>query len=218
MAPTLYMLDASPAVRAVLMTAKAINLQLNLRDIDFFQKEQLQPEFLQMNPQHTIPTLVDDDGFVVWESQAIMAYLVEKYAKNDDLYPHDPKKRAIVNQRMHFNTGVAFFHMRNIAKAILWYYESRVPEKERQGAVEAYGFLETFLDGNEWVAGDFVSIADYSLIATLSTLNTVVPIEYDEYPNVVAWMVRCESLPGYPANKKGLKAAKEVFKIRMSKH
>ena len=50
MAPTLYMLDASPAVRAVLMTAKAINLQLNLRDIDFFQKEQLQPEFLQVSP------------------------------------------------------------------------------------------------------------------------------------------------------------------------
>lgn len=57
-----------------------------------------------MNPQHTVPTLKDDNGFVIWDSHAIMPYIVEKYSKDDKLYPRDPEKRAIINQRMHFDT------------------------------------------------------------------------------------------------------------------
>lgn len=72
-----------------------------------------------MNPQHTIPTFVDDDGSVVWDSHAIMTYIVSKYAKDDSVYPEDIKKRAIVNQRLFFESGVIFFHMRNIAVCIL---------------------------------------------------------------------------------------------------
>jgi glutathione S-transferase len=60
-----------------------------------------------MNPQHTVPTLVDDDGFTFWDSHAINAYLVSRYAKSDDLYPRDIKRRGVVNQRLHFDSGVA---------------------------------------------------------------------------------------------------------------
>lgn len=58
----------------------------------------------QLNPAHTVPTLVDN-GFVLWESGAIMAYLVEKYAKDDSLYPKDIEKRAIIDQLLHFSTS-----------------------------------------------------------------------------------------------------------------
>lgn len=61
-----------------------------------------------MNPQHTIPTLVDDDGFVLWDSHAIMPYLVSKYGKDDSLYPKDLKKRAVIDQRLHFDSNVLF--------------------------------------------------------------------------------------------------------------
>jgi glutathione S-transferase len=130
MAPTLYMIHASPPVRAVLITAKAIGLDLTEKEIDFFQGEYLKPEYLkvsdllyhvefieprlQLNPQHTVPTLVDDDGFVVWDSHAIATYLVSKYAKDDSLYPKDLKKRAIVDQRLHFESGVLFARLLRI--------------------------------------------------------------------------------------------------------
>ena len=58
---------------------------------------------------------MDDDGFAIWDSHAIMAYLVSKYAKNDSLYPQDLKKRAIINQRLFFESSAVFFHMKNIA-------------------------------------------------------------------------------------------------------
>lgn len=61
----------------------------------------------KINPQHTIPTLVDGD-FVIWDSHAITAYLVEKYATDDSLYPKDLIKRTLVNQRLHFDSGILF--------------------------------------------------------------------------------------------------------------
>lgn len=68
-------------------------------------------KILQINPQGTIPTLVEEDGFTVWESHAINAYLVNKYGKDDSLYPKDYRIRAVVDQRLHFDTGVLFPRM-----------------------------------------------------------------------------------------------------------
>jgi glutathione S-transferase len=72
-----------------------------------------------MNPQHTVPTLVDDDGFTIWDSPAFLFYLVAKSAKHDSLYPKDLKKRAIIDQRLHFESGVVFATLRNIAVGAL---------------------------------------------------------------------------------------------------
>lgn len=65
-------------------------------------------KIFQLNPQHTIPTLLEEDGFVICDSHAINAYLVNKYAKDDALYPKDYRKRAVVDQRLHFDTGILF--------------------------------------------------------------------------------------------------------------
>lgn len=58
-----------------------------------------------MNPQHTVPTL-NDNGYILWDSHAINAYLVGKYGKDDSLYPKDLQKRGIVDQRLHYNSSV----------------------------------------------------------------------------------------------------------------
>ena len=63
---------------------------------------------LQLNPQHTVPILVDDD-FVIWDSHAIAGYLVGQYAEDDTLYPKDDvRKRAVIDQRLHFENGVLY--------------------------------------------------------------------------------------------------------------
>lgn len=63
--------------------------------------------WFQINPQHTVPTLVDN-GFVVWDSHAINAYLVNVYSEDKSLYPTNPQKRATVDQRLHFHSGILF--------------------------------------------------------------------------------------------------------------
>lgn len=71
----------------------------------------------KINPQHTIPVL-NDDGFILGDSHAIMCYLSEKYGKNDALYPKDLRKRAVVNQRLYFDTGILFATLRSITVSL----------------------------------------------------------------------------------------------------
>lgn len=109
--PILYWADLSPPTRFVLLTAKEIGLEFDLRPISLMDGDHMKPEFLKINPQHTIPTL-DDNGSIIWDSHAISTYLVEKYAKNDKLYPKDLVQRAQIDQRLHFDSGFLFARLR----------------------------------------------------------------------------------------------------------
>lgn len=75
-----------------------------MKKISTREGEHLKPEFLKINPQHTIPTLVDE-GFALWESRAILQYMVENYAIKDLFYPKDMQKRATVNRLLYFDMG-----------------------------------------------------------------------------------------------------------------
>lgn len=55
--------------------------------------------------------VLDDDGYILTDSHAINAYLVTQYGKNDKLYPKDPKKKGLVDQRLHFDSGTLFARM-----------------------------------------------------------------------------------------------------------
>jgi len=61
----LYNMPGTASTRAVQMTAKAVGVQLNSKFINTQAGDQLKPEFVKINPQHTIPTLVDN-GFAIW--------------------------------------------------------------------------------------------------------------------------------------------------------
>lgn len=135
MAPKLYTTDLSPPARSVLLTGAALGIHFEEIHVDLFKKEHRNPDFvkvrymyhylstfllfnLQLNPQHCLPTLVEDDGFVIWDSHAINGYLVNKYGKDDSLYPKNCKIRAIVDQRLHFDNGVLFTRLSNLVVSI----------------------------------------------------------------------------------------------------
>lgn len=52
--------------------------------------------------------VLDDDGYIITDSHAINAYLVTQYGKNDYLYPKDPRRRGLVDQRLYFHSGTLF--------------------------------------------------------------------------------------------------------------
>ena len=67
--------------------------------------EHLQNEdFAKVSPSKTVPA-IDDNGFALSESAAIMTYLVDKYSLPDHWYPRDPKRRARVDEYMHWHHG-----------------------------------------------------------------------------------------------------------------
>lgn len=213
MAPTLYMSEISPSCRAVLMAARILGLTLKVKRIDLCKSEQLTPHFLKINPQHTIPTLVDN-GFVIWDSHAIIAFLVGKYGIDDDLFSRDIMERALIDQRLHFDSSVVNNFTRTILNPML-YEKARINlENHKDSIHKTYALMEKFLRCFPWIAGKKLTIADLSLIPSITSLNVVVPISREDYPNLTKWIERAESLPCYVENQNGLNLLRDLLQSR----
>lgn len=186
------------------MLAKALDVELNLKPISVQSKENLTPEFLKLNPQHTIPTLVDGD-FSIWESRAILGYLADKYGKDDSLYPKDPQKRAVVNQRLFFDMGTLGQRFGDYFLPQMRQKLPADPEKFKK-LEEAVEHFETFLEGSKYAAGDNITIADYALLTTFSTF-LVADYDYSRFANITRWYELCkETLKGIEIHEEGLAA------------
>ncbi|XP_050325513.1 glutathione S-transferase 1-1-like [Bactrocera neohumeralis] len=203
-----YIIESAPC-RSILMLAQSLGVELNRKILSLKNGEHLTPEFLKINPQHTIPTLVDN-GHSVWESRAILIYLAEAYGKDDSLYPKCPKKRAVVNQRLFFDL--------NLYGCFGDYYypvarDKQTPVPERLTKLEGQlEFLNTFLDGQTYAANDSLSLADFTLFASVSTF-VVCGIDVSKYPNIVSWLENLsKTLPGADENQKGCDLMKVYFK------
>lgn len=204
-----YYVPGSSPCRSVQMTAKAIGVDLNLKLTNLMAGEQLKPEFIKMNPQHTVPTL-DDNGFYLWESRAIQAYLVEKYGKTDSLYPKDAQKRALVNQRLYFDAGTLYQRFADYYYPQLFAKQPANPENFKK-IEQAFEFLNTFLEGQTYAAGETLTIADIALVATVSSFE-VASFDFTKYANVARWYAKCKStMPGWDINEAGLKEFKKFF-------
>lgn len=145
------------------------------------------PEFLKMNPQHTIPTM-DDNGFILWESRAIMAYLVNAYGRDDSLYPRNPRLRAVVDHRLNFDQGTLFLRYLNLYAPILFRGEE-YNEDNAAKLDEALGWLNVMLEGKVFVAGDNMTIADITIVVTLTNLDAF-NYDFSAHENVSKWFER----------------------------
>lgn len=103
----LYYMTVSPPSRAVLLTIRNLKLKVDIKNVNLMAGEHMSPDFLKLNPVHQIPVLVDG-GSALCESRAIMAYLANSRQPGGSLYPTDPLKRAVVDQRLYFDATVVF--------------------------------------------------------------------------------------------------------------
>ncbi|EDW81091.1 uncharacterized protein Dwil_GK11205 [Drosophila willistoni] len=205
-----YMLYSAPC-RSILMTAKALGLELNKIKVDLDAGDHLKPEFVKINPQHTIPTLVDD-GFALWESRAILIYLAEKYGKDDSLYPKDPQQKALVNHRIFFDLGTLY-------QSYVYYYYPQLFEEEKKPAdpenykkiASAFEQFNTLLEGHLYAAGEKLTLADFALLSTVSTFE-VSAYDFSKYPNVVRWYENAKKvIPGWEENWEGCLYYKKLY-------
>jgi glutathione S-transferase len=65
-----------------------------------------EPFYLAMNPNSLVPTLEEEDGFTLWESNSIARYLAGKHDKTGGLEPKDAKQRALASQWMDWQLSV----------------------------------------------------------------------------------------------------------------
>jgi len=205
MAPlVLYHFPPSAPSRIGLLCIRNLKLDVDVKEVDLFKKEQLNENFTKINPQHTVPTIIDSDGFILWESRAIGAYLADKnYPNGHSLYPKDVKQRAVIDQRLQFDCGTLYPRIRAICWPVLFTGETKITDEKREKLYEALGWLNTFLEGNKYVAGgtDW-SLADLSLLASVATIDHIGG-NLSKFKNITEWYERCKTLPGWQENDDG---------------
>lgn len=118
---TLYYAAGSPLARAILLLARYVPLDIELKHVDLMAGEQRSEEYTKLNPLQKVPVLVDG-GFVLGESRAILAYLVSSRNAESDLYPSDPKIRALIDQRLYYDATVVFEKLSALVVSISFCY------------------------------------------------------------------------------------------------
>lgn len=89
------------------MLLRILDINASIKQVDLAKGQHHDEDFLKLNPRGQIPVLIDGD-FVVAESRAIMAYLVNAKKPGSPLYPVNSKLRARVDQRLYYDAAVLF--------------------------------------------------------------------------------------------------------------
>lgn len=166
--------------------------------VDVPAGEQMKPEFLKINPTHTLPTL-DDGGFILWDSHAIMTYLITKYGNEDHpLYPKDVVKRAKIDQFLNFDGSTLFPRFFGLAREAIFEKRGGYSEYAKVRGLEALSFMNTFLENVDYLVDNQLSLADLSCVTVTETLLRLLSND-ESYPNVSAWIKRLSTVLPYYA-------------------
>lgn len=196
----LYSLPTPNGVKVSIMLEE-IGLAYEPHLIDIGKNETWTPEFLSLNPNGKIPSIIDPNGpdgkkpLALFESGAILLYLAEKSGK---FLPQDPALRYETIQWVFFQMAavgpmfgqVGFFH-----KFAGREYEDKRPlERYKNESKRLLGVLETRLEGRDWIMGQDYSIADISLLGWVRNLIGFYEarelVEFDSFPRVGQWLER----------------------------
>lgn len=141
--------------------------------------------------------MLDDNGVIIVDSHAICAYVSEKYGETDRLYPKDLAKRALVDSRLHFDSGHLFARMRFLYEPILYFKSAEMPEDRIEYVQRMWDIMEKFLQESPYVCGDEMTIADFCLVATAATLTENAPMDPPKHSKIIEWIERMSQLSYY---------------------
>jgi glutathione S-transferase len=156
------------------------------------------PEYRKLNPNGLVPT-IDDEGFILWESNAIVRYLAAKHAAGT-LWPADPKIRADADRWMDWcatTLGSAFVPVfMNLVRTPPEKRNLQAVEDGSNKTVEVLARLDSALAGRNFVAGDRFSMGDIALGPVVYLVNNVLPGR-PRLANYDAWYARIAARPAF---------------------
>ncbi|KXG82271.1 glutathione S-transferase [Pseudomonas mosselii] len=186
-------------VRKVLWTCAELNLPFQREDWGSGFRATDTPEFLALNPNATVPVIVDGD-FVLWESNTILRYLVNQYG-GEALYPGAPRARAAVDQWLDWqatdlNDAWRYPFMSLVRQSPAHQDPALLAASSAQWTARMR-LLEARLQATgAYVAGDAFSLADVAIGLSLNRWRRT-PLEHPQLPALEAYHERLRQRPGY---------------------
>ncbi|MDB5808387.1 MAG: glutathione S-transferase [Betaproteobacteria bacterium] len=156
------------------------------------------PEYKAKNPNALVP-MIDDDGFVLWESQVIVRYLSRKHGVGS-LCPMDLKICADADRWMDWNATTVWPNLR----PIFWNLVRTAPEKRdmalvatsHKGLAASMAILDQHLAGRDYVTGNAFTMGDIPLGVSIHRWFRM-DIEREDLPNLAAYYKRLQGRPAY---------------------
>lgn len=148
----------------------------------------------------------------VFDSSAIAIYLVEKYAKDDSLYPKDLKMRTKINEKLFYISS--YLYPRGYQIFVPGYFgiETEIPQKKIDDILRGYRTIETFLEDQKFLAGESMTLCDLSLWPSMESLQQIIPLDAEKFPKFTDWMQRMKELKTYKMNKEGADCHVEIYR------
>ena len=156
----------SSNVQKVLWCCDELGIPFNREDYGGAFGKTTEAPYLELNPNSRVPTIIEDDTFVLWESNVIVRYLADKYGKGS-LMPRDPRARADADRWMDWQQTTVL----NFMTPLFWGLV-RTPEDQRNPATlaadratgaEIFAILDRRLSGRDFIMGEALTIADIPL-------------------------------------------------------
>jgi len=156
------------------------------------------PEYLAMNPNGLVPT-IQDGGFILWESHAIVRYLSRKHGLGT-LCPKDEKAAADADRWMEWYSTTLW----NLLRPIFWNLVRVEPDKRDMKLVEtsrstmatSLNMVEAALADRPFLAGNAFTMGDIPMGVALHR-GFLLPIERPDYPKLAAYFERLKQRPGF---------------------
>jgi glutathione S-transferase len=199
----LYMHPASTTSRAVMLFIADNKIPVDMQVVDIFTGEHMKEPYAGVNPNKLVP-LLDDGGFRLSESSAILKYLAEK--TNSPAYPKDLKARARVNEVMDWFNSQFY---RDWGYGLI--YPQLFPNLKRESEETQKSTLKWGKEGterwlkvlndhiigsNKYLCGNEITIADYFGLAIIQ-VGEVIRCNLKTYPNIARWLDVMKSRPNY---------------------
>lgn len=197
----LHVFPPSPRATKVTALANHLGLDCDVRVVDLLKGEQHAPAFAALNPNERMPVL-EDDGFVLWESNAILHYLAARKPASG-LWPSDIRAQADVLrwhswEAAHWFPACAILVFERLLKKLTG-QGAPDPEQVAKGERDfdrCAAVLDAHLQNRKWLVGNDVTIADFAVGAPLTLAE---PAQYPlaTYPEIRRWYGGLASLPGW---------------------
>jgi glutathione S-transferase len=156
------------------------------------------PDYRRLNPNGLVPT-IDDDGFVLWESNAIVRYLAARHSAGG-LWPADPRTRAAADQWMDWQVSTFWPAIRTLFMGLVRTPEAdrdqKAIESSRLKTAEALGIVDAHLESRPFLAGDALTMGDIPLGCSVWRWMAL-PIQRPALPHVQRWFDALTARPAY---------------------
>src|SRR4249920_1353591 len=177
-------------VQKVLWCLHELDLAFERIDAGMAYGKNREPEYLAMNPNGRVPTLVDGD-FVLWESNSIMRYFVLAYRPQSSLYPQAPKVRASVDRWLDWTLST----LQPVDRPVFWALVRTPPEQRDMVAIQnaadaeavVWRIAEARLESRRFIEGEQFTIADIAIGAFAPRWFGVEGVTKPRLPQLARW-------------------------------